>query len=117
MTIANHRAKIELHACSTSTVDESRATPRTNSNKAEPHSGENIRVVGLVCHHRPAIPMDWRKRAAGANQGAALGPGHELLWRCLTAGSRIGERENDGPVHMFRHRADTVSVKAPGCVS
>jgi hypothetical protein len=55
---------------------------------------------------RPAVHHDRLERAAGGDQGAAAGPGHDVGRHRLGLGRGIGEREDDRPVGVRGHLAD-----------
>ena len=72
---------------------------------AEPDAREDVGVVGLVDLERCAVAHDRRKRAAGADHRAAVGPGLDSLPASPRARGRIREREDHRPLDCFGHRA------------
>ena len=74
-------------------------------NRAEPDTGINVGVIGLVDAEAFAVALKRRKRAAGADHGAAFGPDIKIVRRRLGALGRIRQREDDRPAHVLSHRA------------
>ena len=51
---------------------------RLGDDRAEPDARIDVGIVGLVDAELPTVALDRRKRAAGADHGAAFGPGIEI---------------------------------------
>ncbi len=78
---------------------------RADGDRREPHAGEDVRVVALARHVRPAVQRDRVERAAAGEQRAPAAPSVRLLRRALGLRRRIGQRENDRPLVDARHVA------------
>ena len=76
---------------------------RPHRDHAEADAREDVGVVGLVDLERPAVAHQRRKRAAGADHGAAVAPALDVGRRRLGARGRIGQREDHRPAVVLGH--------------
>src|SRR5271165_6687231 len=59
--------------------------PRAHRQDTQTHSGEDVRVVGLIYRRLATIPTDRSERAAGTDERPPISPLHQVLRRRLRA--------------------------------
>ena len=60
------------------------------------------------------VALDRAERAAGGDQGRAVGPGQQVLRRLLGEHRRVGHRQDDRPRAVLVHRPDDLLVERAG---
>jgi hypothetical protein len=94
--------------------------PGSGRDRAKGDARENVRVICLINVDFLAVELRWSERASSSDQSPSIGPINQLLRRCFTTGSRVGEWKDDGAGNIFCHGADNLfreSACLPGNVN